>query len=62
MLIRKPADLRYSDVTPRDQYLNRRRFLAAAGIGVAGAWALPSPLDGDQVAGLYTGMDLRRNF
>jgi sulfoxide reductase catalytic subunit YedY len=44
MLIRKPADLRYSDVTPRDKYVNRRRFLAAAGIGVAGAWALPSPL------------------
>jgi sulfoxide reductase catalytic subunit YedY len=44
MLIRKPDDLRYSDVTPRDKYVNRRRFLAAAGIGVAGAWALPSPL------------------
>ena len=42
MLIRKPADLRYSDVTPREQYLNRRRFFAAAGIGVAGALALPS--------------------
>jgi sulfoxide reductase catalytic subunit YedY len=36
MLIRKPADLRYSDVTPRDVYLNRRRFLGAAGIAAAG--------------------------
>jgi sulfoxide reductase catalytic subunit YedY len=36
MLIRKPADLRYSDVTPREVYLNRRRFLGAAGIAAAG--------------------------
>jgi len=43
MLIRKPADLRYSDVTPRGVYYNRRRFLAA-GSAVLGAWALPSPL------------------
>lgn len=30
MLIRRQADLRYSDVTPKAVYLNRRRFLAAA--------------------------------
>src|SRR5712691_2780458 len=42
MLIRKPADLRYSDVTPRQMYVNRRRFLAA-GSAVLGAWALPIP-------------------
>ena len=42
MLIRKPADLRYSDVTPKDLYLNRRRFLAA-GSAIVGAWALPTP-------------------
>jgi methionine sulfoxide reductase catalytic subunit len=30
MLIRKPPDLPYSAVTPRQVYLNRRRFLAAA--------------------------------
>jgi len=40
MLIRKPADLRYSDVTPKQAYLNRRRFLAA-GSAIVGAWALP---------------------
>jgi len=43
MLIRKPADLRYSDVTPKDTYLNRRRFLAAGSAGIVGAWALPTP-------------------
>jgi sulfoxide reductase catalytic subunit YedY len=30
MIIRKTPLLRYSDVTPRDIYVNRRRFLAAA--------------------------------
>ena len=30
MLIRKPTDLRYSDVTPKQVYLNRRRFLAGS--------------------------------
>ncbi len=29
MIIRKPTDLHYSDVTPKDTYLNRRSFLAA---------------------------------
>jgi sulfoxide reductase catalytic subunit YedY len=40
MLIRKPADLRYSDVTPKEVYLNRRKFLGA-GAGMLGALALP---------------------
>jgi len=37
MLIRKAADLRYSDVTPKEQYLNRRQLLAGAAglVGVA---------------------------
>ena len=30
MVIRKTPDLRYSQVTPKDQYLNRRRFLAGS--------------------------------
>jgi sulfoxide reductase catalytic subunit YedY len=42
MLIRKPADLGYSDVTPKHLYLNRRRFLTA-GSAIVGAWALPTP-------------------
>src|SRR5262249_54290925 len=30
MLIRRPRDLEYSDVTPKTQYINRRRLLAGA--------------------------------
>jgi methionine sulfoxide reductase catalytic subunit len=41
MLIRKPTNLRYSDVTPELVYLNRRRFLTA-GAGALGAAALVS--------------------
>lgn len=37
MLIRKSPDLRYSDVTPQKEYLNRRSFLSAAGVAAAGA-------------------------
>ena len=37
MLIRKPSDLKYSDVTPRSVYSNRREFLA--GLGIAGGLA-----------------------
>lgn len=40
MLIRRPSDLRYSDVTPRDVYLNRRRFLASS-TAALGALAAP---------------------
>ena len=32
MLIRKSSDLKYSDVTPKSVYTNRREFLAAMGI------------------------------
>ena len=39
MLIRKPADLRYSDVTPKQLYVNRRRFLAGPRLGAFGALA-----------------------
>ena len=42
MLIRKPSDIPSSLITPRDQYLNRRRFLrrALSGAAVVGAAAL----------------------
>jgi sulfoxide reductase catalytic subunit YedY len=42
MLIRKPTDIPSSLITPKDQYLNRRRFLrgALSGAAVAGAAAL----------------------
>ena len=39
MLIQKPADLRYSDVTPKEVYLNRRRFMGA-GAAALGTLAL----------------------
>jgi methionine sulfoxide reductase catalytic subunit len=46
MLIKKPEDLRYSEVTDQKLYVNRRAFLrATAGVAVAGAGALAtSPL------------------
>jgi len=37
MIIRKAPDLRYSEVTPRIEYLNRRHFLAAALAGLPAA-------------------------
>jgi sulfoxide reductase catalytic subunit YedY len=42
MLIRKPDDIPSSLITPKDQYLNRRRFLrgATSGMGLAGLSAL----------------------
>src|SRR5580658_7500132 len=42
MLIGKPADIPSSSITPKDQYLNRRRFLrgAVSGVAAAGAAAL----------------------
>ncbi len=39
MLIKKPSDIRYSEVTPRHLYMNRRKFIAAAA-AAAGAAAL----------------------
>jgi methionine sulfoxide reductase catalytic subunit len=39
MLLRKTPDLRYSDVTPREDYLGRRRFLA--GLVAGGGLFLP---------------------
>jgi sulfoxide reductase catalytic subunit YedY len=35
MLVKRSPDLKYSDVTPREAYLNRRKFLQ--GLGIAGA-------------------------
>ena len=36
MIIRKPSDLRYSEVTPKEVYLNRRRFLGAGSLALGG--------------------------
>jgi len=35
MLIKKPADIRSSEITPKEVYLNRRKFMT--GVGAAGA-------------------------
>jgi len=54
MLIRRPTDLSYSDVTPKSVYSQRREFLRAMGIaGVAAfagaaAFRLGMPLDAVQ--------------
>ena len=52
MLIRKPDDIPSSLITPRDQYLNRRRFLrgAASGLALAGAAALGLDRLGDVIS------------
>src|SRR5688572_4670417 len=44
MLIRKAADLRYSDITPKSVYLRRREFMQAAGVAALGAAAALSPM------------------
>lgn len=40
MLIRKPGDIRYSEITPKAVYLDRRKFLAAIPAALVGARAL----------------------
>jgi sulfoxide reductase catalytic subunit YedY len=58
MLIRKPSDLRYCDVTPKHVYLNRRKFIGASA-GLIGAMTLPGSaratmkLDGFKTSGEY---------
>jgi sulfoxide reductase catalytic subunit YedY len=68
MIIRKPSDLRYSDVTPQREYLNRRSFLAAGSAVLAapflaqGAGKLSgakSPLSTDEK---ITPMDLATHY
>jgi methionine sulfoxide reductase catalytic subunit len=52
MLIKKPGEFRYSEVTPKDTYLNRRTFIvgaAAAGAiaaasGPVARWLSPAPV------------------
>ena len=34
MIIRKPSELRYSEITPKEVYLNRRRFLGAGSLAL----------------------------
>ena len=43
MLIKKPADIRYSEVTPKNVYLNRRKFIAGASAAFLAGRELLSP-------------------
>src|SRR5579863_4694548 len=49
MLIKRAQDLKYSDITPKHVYMNRRKFLADAGLAGGailagrGIWNLISP-------------------
>ncbi len=47
MLIKKPADIRYSEITPKSVYLNRRRFLASVPAAVLAGRELLSPSRGE---------------
>jgi sulfoxide reductase catalytic subunit YedY len=52
MLIRKPPEFRYSQITPKELYLNRRSFLGA-GAAAIGLLATPRPmLAGDKLSGI----------
>ena len=44
MIIRRPPDISSSEITPESVYLNRRNFIGAAAIGVAGAALAPRAL------------------
>ncbi len=62
MLIKKPADIPSSEITPRSLHLNRRKFLAAAAVAGAGAAlgmafdkpnsSAPSPQGNTKIAGV----------
>ena len=52
MLIKKPSELHYSDVTPKNVYASRREFLAMLGLGAAGGAALMTPRQAQAAAKL----------
>jgi methionine sulfoxide reductase catalytic subunit len=49
MLIRKPTDIPYSEVTPKQLYFGRREFIYSAAAGAIGAAAGVSPLSTEPV-------------
>jgi len=59
MLIKKPADIRYSEVTPRSVYMDRRKFLAAVPAAFLAGRELLSPtaraLAGTKLTGVVKG-------
>jgi sulfoxide reductase catalytic subunit YedY len=65
MLIKKPEDIKSSEITPRELYLNRRQFMAAAGMtaialgtALAGCDSIGGPEDaraGEKLANIKKG-------
>src|ERR1039457_2086562 len=53
MPIKKPGDIRYSEVTPQALYLDRRKFLAAMPAAFLGARELLSPPAGARAPGKF---------
>ena len=49
MLIRKAPELRYSQVTPQQMYLNRRRFLTAGSVALGALAGLPAASAGSKL-------------
>ena len=45
MLIKKPADIKSSEITPKEIYLNRRQFMTSASAGLITAGAALAGLD-----------------
>ena len=71
MLIRKPADIRYSEVTPKSLYFNRRQFLAGVPAAFLGARAVAatklnnlakSPLSTSEKENTYEDVTHYNNF
>lgn len=52
MLIKKPEDIRSSEITPEKLYLNRRKFLEGTAVAVAGFGLRRLAFANDKIAGL----------
>src|SRR5579872_4103679 len=72
MLIKKPGDIRYSEITPKPLYLDRRKFLAAIPAALIGGRALragtklpnvgKSPLSTTETPNSYQDVTSYNNF
>ena len=45
MLIKKPADIKSSEITPKELYLNRRQFMTSASTALQTAGAALTGID-----------------
>lgn len=61
MIIRGPADIPSSEITPENVYLNRRHFIKAAAAGAAGLAIGPSALSGAE-RGLVQSQEIPARF